>query len=997
MTDLVEALTFIEVDIPFCARTYGVSPCTATLSGPNPTGTIKCFNTPKTCQDRANYLDAPVTLRFAQDTGFVKKAGIDCIASVKTINFTPAVVSLGKDLGTRASLSVTFRDHPWQDTGPGFDKYRTERPYNPYLQGTFWGKFRARQPFLRGRTMRLIRGFVGQAIGDMETRNFVIDGFTHNTADGTYTITAKDALKLADDDRAQAPRLSNGFLNAAITDADTLLTLQPAGVGNNEYPASGYVAIGGKEICAYSRDETAGNDANTRLLLHFEGPDGSTVDFVDSSASAKTVSIVGSPRLEDSERYFGLSSGVFDGSGDYLFFADHADWTPAGNFTFDTWARWNALAATQYLFTHFTNATNRYFLSVSSAGALTFSVISSGSTIVTMSSSNGAVAADGAWRHIAVVRNGNVWRIYVNGTSVATTTDSDSIPNFTSWFYIGADHAGANNFNGWLDEFRVSRVARWTANFTPPVAAYLTSSDVLSLTRAQRGTEAIAHDASDRAQLVLSYVAQDAADIIRDLLVNYAGVSGAYIPLATWKTETASFLNRVFSADIAEPTGVNKLVSEIIEDGALSLWWDDVASLIRLRVLRAVPTDAVRFDQGNYLAGSFSSREQPNARLSQIWRYFAKRNPLEGQDDPSNYRSIEVEANLDAETDYGGPAIHKIFSRWIPFGGRSIAQKANKLYLSRFRDPPRRVNFATFRDGMTVPVLGQGYRIAGMGIQDGTGAAVDIPIQISRLNPGEARFEIEAEEMLVSTVVDLTNRVIAIDVNTLNINLRALHDTLYPAPTSTDVSNGVTLKCYIDPGVLIGSEDAATAALVVGGWPVGFPITLIVHGSIRGAGGNGGFNSNSGDNGETGGTALYTRFPIDLEIGAGELWGGGGGGGRGSWSLPVSGSGRIPGSGGGGGAGDVPGSGGTGRSVTNLDGTSLADPGQPGTATTGGTGGTAGSNGGNGGLPGQAGTAGQSGGDNAAGTGGAAGRAIDGVSFVTVTVGPGDRRGPEMN
>lgn len=993
---MTKVLTYIEIDIPFCANTYGIAPCTASLSSSPPTGTRKCFNTPNTCQDRVNYIDDPVTLRFSFDSGNLP-ADIPAIPSIAAVSFNPATVSLGKDLGTRASLSVTFVDMPWPDTGPGFDKYLSERPYNPFTQGSFWGKFRARQPFLRGRAMRLIRGEEGQAIGDMETRHYIIDSFTHDTADGTYVITAKDVLKFADDDRSQAPVLSQGFLNAGITSSDSQLTLQPTGIGEQEYPATGMVAIGGKEVVSFVRDSPPGNDANTILYLQCNGSDTST-SFPDSSASAKTVTANGNAQVDTSDKKFGTGSAQFDGTGDYLSLADHADWTPAGNFTIDFWARWSALASTQYLFTHFTDANNRYFLNVSSTGVLTFSVISAGVTIITMASAAAAVSVAGGWTHIAVVRNGNVFNIYVNGVSVATTTDSDAIPNFTSNFRIGIDHAAANGFNGRIDTFRFSLVARWTAAFTPPTIAYQSSGDILFITRAQLNTTAIDHDANDRVQVVLRYQAEDVADIIRDLLVNYAGVDDSYIPITDWQAETGSFLNRVFSADIAEPTGVDKLISELIEDAALSVWWDDINQKIRLRVLRAISTTAALYDQDIYMQGTYGSREQPNERRSQIWRYFAKRNPLEGQDEPDNYRSVALTIDLEAETDYGSSAIQKIFSRWIPFGGRTIADKANSLYLSRFRDPPRRFNFSIFKNGINEPELGQGYRIGGFGIQDDTGAADSAPIQITRLNPTDTAFVVEAEEMLVAAIEeeDLSDRVIIIDSNILNISLRDVHDALYPEVTDDDVTNGVNLTCYIESGVIVGSANNALPSFDVGDWPVGFPITLVINGRIQGYGGDGGSDL-SGNDGEDGGDALYCRFNIDVEMGSGEIWGGGGGGGAGG-NRGSGASQTYGGGGGGGGAGSTPGDGGNGATGSSANG----GDGQDGTTEAGGSGGghNAGGDpyagdGGDGGDPGMPGTAG--GGSTKPGSGGAAGTAIDGVSFLNITVGPGDIRGAQIN
>jgi hypothetical protein len=48
--------TYFEIDLPRCANTYGVSPCTATVGADSPdTGTDKCFNSRASCQDLPNF------------------------------------------------------------------------------------------------------------------------------------------------------------------------------------------------------------------------------------------------------------------------------------------------------------------------------------------------------------------------------------------------------------------------------------------------------------------------------------------------------------------------------------------------------------------------------------------------------------------------------------------------------------------------------------------------------------------------------------------------------------------------------------------------------------------------------------------------------------------------------------------------------------------------------------------------------------------------------
>jgi hypothetical protein len=766
----MKSLTFIEIDIPVCSLAYGVAPCTASLTASPPTGTIKCFNSRVTCQDIANYDPEDVTLRFAKPVSYLPRE-IDIVAaSIIEVSYTPATISLGKNLGTRATLSVTFKDHPHSDTGEGFDKYLADRDYDPFSQGTFWGKFRARQPFVRGQALRWITGLLGDDISDMETRHFIIDSFDGPTPDGKYTIVAKDVLKLADGDRAQAPPLSNGFLLSDITASATTATLSPSGIGNAEYPSGGtdYLCIGGNEVVQFSR-----------------------------------------------------------------------------------------------------------------------------------------------------------------------------------------------------------------------------SGDTLTIVRGQLGTTATTHKAQDRVQFVERFSGVDVADILQNLLENHADVPASYITIADWQAETAAFLGSVYTATITEPTSVAALVSELCEQAGLAIWDDNLAQKLRLQVLRGVVTDADTFTPDNTLQGTLTIKEQPETRLSRVQIYFGQKDPTKPLSNLDNYRSTSLVIDDDAEVDYGSASIKTIYSRWIPEAGRTVADRLGAIILGRFRDPPRRVTFATSRYVDTDVALGQGYRLESFCVQDATGAQSDIPIQATRINPGPDRFTVEAEEMLwTAPATDLTDRQIIFDANNFNINLRTSHDSIYPAPISGD-----TVTCTINSGVVIGSVSTALKAFDVGSWPAGVNITIKQNGRIQGMGGQAG-NGGAGVDGlpgGTGGVGLYTRYPIDLEFpGGAEIWSGGGGGGGGG-----GGSGGLSGGGGGGGGGAGQNTGGAGNG-----GAPDGSPGSAGTTTAGGAGGAGGvgsGSGGAGGGPGLAGSAGNPGSGGSGGAAGSAGSAIDGISYVTTTVSGGDIRGATIN
>lgn len=63
-------------------------------------------------------MNEPVTLRFAIGTSYLPESGIDYTAAcIEDISFMPATVSLGENLGTRASLDVTMRDFLYPETG----------------------------------------------------------------------------------------------------------------------------------------------------------------------------------------------------------------------------------------------------------------------------------------------------------------------------------------------------------------------------------------------------------------------------------------------------------------------------------------------------------------------------------------------------------------------------------------------------------------------------------------------------------------------------------------------------------------------------------------------------------------------------------------------------------------------------------------------------------------------------------------------------------------
>lgn len=534
------------------------------------------------------------------------------------------------------------------------------------------------------------------------------------------------------------------------------------------------------------------------------------------------------------------------------------------------------------------------------------------------------------------------------------------------------------------------------------LVTFTRSGDALTIVREQMGTPKSAHPQQDHFQTALFYDAMDAADIIYDLLVTYAGVNPAWINLDDWHEETGAYLRRNYTKIIGEPTPVRKLIIELIQQAGLAIWWDSANQTIRLIVLREIPADATVIDATVRLENAPTPRYQPEKRVSQVIVHFAIKDPLKSVSDPNNFRQRAFVLSAESERNYGTSAIKNIYASWIAPFARTTAIRVGDLNIGRFGDAPRRFTFDLPRGGIIIPVTGGAYRITARNLQAFNGSLINVPVQLTSVRVERDRYSCEAEEMafISYNAEDLVNRVITISGTNYNLNLKEIHDDIYPP---LDVGN--TIKFVFDETSKTGSNDPLIPAVRTGtGWG-SFAPHIEVRGKIQGKGGSGGKGANDGGssssggkNGTPGGTALKVESDITLTDTTGKLWGGGGGGAGGSCADFDD----HRGGGGGGGGGLVGGNGGLGPGN--------GEEGKIGTETTGGAGGRSytsstfwtgpslqsGQRGGNGGAPGVAGNNDVGSYDVPGGSPGAAGNSIDGIADVTTIGTVGSRLGPQV-
>lgn len=221
-----------------------------------------------------------------------------------------------------------------------------------------------------------------------------------------------------------------------------------------------------------------GNDAYTTVLLHFDGADGSTT-FTDSNlgGSAHTWTATGNAQIDTAESKFGAASGLFDGTGDAITTPDHADWDfGSGDFTIDLWfnrAGGNGTERAMMCQCDLNADFIAFYIELSTANRVKAVLYKADVSTCTITGTTQFTST--GWHHVAFVRTGDVLRLFVDGTQEGGDVAITGAMR-TSSAKLGVGRFGDFDglyWNGWLDEIRISKgTARWTANFTPPSAAY---------------------------------------------------------------------------------------------------------------------------------------------------------------------------------------------------------------------------------------------------------------------------------------------------------------------------------------------------------------------------------------------------------------------------------------------------------------------------------------------------------------------------------------------
>ena len=196
-------------------------------------------------------------------------------------------------------------------------------------------------------------------------------------------------------------------------------------------------------------------DQYTVSLLHFE--DGL------KDESGKVWIANGGAGTSTAQRKFGSGSLYLNGSGQYLTTANSSEFDfQSADFTIDWWEYRTSNANLKTCFARDTSVYYPYGCGISRDGIISFDVMAGGSVKL------GNIVLN-AWTHYAICRKNNTYYGFQNGELITTMYTPTSIQVSSLSPSIGRFNNN-NYFEGYIDEFRISNIARWTSNFIPPAS-----------------------------------------------------------------------------------------------------------------------------------------------------------------------------------------------------------------------------------------------------------------------------------------------------------------------------------------------------------------------------------------------------------------------------------------------------------------------------------------------------------------------------------------------
>lgn len=175
----------------------------------------------------------------------------------------------------------------------------------------------------------------------------------------------------------------------------------------------------------------------------------------------KAVTKINSPLLSTSFGKFGSSS--FNCISGYVGVGATSDFvfTKNDEFTIEQWQYINSFGSNCWFIAKGGN-TNSCFKTASDNRAYLQTEGNSVSAVTT------SIMAEKVWQHVAIVQKAGFIKVYINGVAKLSVAANANFGTLSALLSFGGGSLLKFSCNGYIDQMRLSRIARYSADFTPP-------------------------------------------------------------------------------------------------------------------------------------------------------------------------------------------------------------------------------------------------------------------------------------------------------------------------------------------------------------------------------------------------------------------------------------------------------------------------------------------------------------------------------------------------
>jgi len=211
----------------------------------------------------------------------------------------------------------------------------------------------------------------------------------------------------------------------------------------------------------------------------------------------------------------------YDGIDDFTTLGNNVVQSLTGDYTIEFWVYWRGGSNFQRVFDFGTTGdpfTSPWiWFSPDVGGNLVRFAISTNGLGTPQTLDASMAFPQNTWTHVALVQTGTTLTMYINGTSVtsynAITIHPSDLGSTTENWLGQSQFGGDPHFNGKIEEFRISNIARYTTNFTPPATEFTLDANTVALYHFNEGSGQTTADATGNFNAVLgASVAVESSD-----------------------------------------------------------------------------------------------------------------------------------------------------------------------------------------------------------------------------------------------------------------------------------------------------------------------------------------------------------------------------------------------------------------------------------------------------------------------------------------------------